>query len=134
MFMVIFWGNNIGIVHKNICNNTLLHDCQLLFLLSFWGPQFNTYVKVDKAYDRRRLHNKTSLHLHKRTTGEPSCGPPVVFIGLLHPHFLATDNINTGRKFVLQVLHISIALNEHTIGAVHISSGWHCTIYGYSTN
>ena len=54
-------------------------------------------------------------------------------LNLSHINLLATNNINTGRKFVLEVLQVRIALNEHTVGAVDISSGGHCAINSYTT-
>ena len=59
--------------------------------------------------------------------------PDVTPYHLSYINLLATDDINASGKFMLEVLQIRIALNEHTVGAVDISSGGHCAINSYAT-
>ena len=59
--------------------------------------------------------------------------PDVTPYHLSYINLLATDDINASGKFVFEVLQIRIALNEHTVGAVDISSGGHCAINSYAT-
>lgn len=54
-------------------------------------------------------------------------------LNLSYINLLAPDDINASGKFVLEVLQVRIALNEHTVGAVDISSGGHCAINSYTT-
>ena len=59
--------------------------------------------------------------------------PDVTPYNLSYINLLATDDINTSGEFVVEVLQVRIALNEHTVGAVDISCGGHCTISSYTT-
>ena len=52
---------------------------------------------------------------------------------LSYINLLATDDINASGEFVVEVIQVRIALNEHTVGAVDISSGGYCAIYSYTT-
>ncbi len=52
---------------------------------------------------------------------------------LSYINLLASNDINASGEFGLEVLQVRIALNEHTVGAVDISSGGHCAINSYAT-
>ena len=58
--------------------------------------------------------------------------PDVTPYNLSYINLLAADDINASGKFVFEVLQVRIALNEHTVGAVDISSGGHCAINSYA--
>ena len=94
--------------------------------------QGESAMRSDFLTQRRKVRSITISTIEKRADRK---GLPVsLFITLLHQHLLATDNINTGRKFVFQVLQFCIALNEHAVCAIHISSSRHCTIHNNISN